>query len=71
MNSAHPPGNQPGTSIHLLDEPEVDLATPAYVLFSQSLDAQLDQLVAKWQHLAAPRALLTGRTSTIRTPTPK
>jgi hypothetical protein len=68
MKSAQPPGN-PHTLTELLDAPEFDFATRAYAHFSEHLDVQLIHLVAKWQHLAAPRALFVGRTcSTIRTP---
>jgi hypothetical protein len=31
--------------------------------FTEWLDGELDHLVARWQHLAAPRALRSGRIS--------
>ena len=45
----------------LLDALEFDFSTPAYSHFSQRVDEQLTQLVALWQHLAAPAALRVGR----------
>jgi hypothetical protein len=33
----------------------------AYVSFSGALDRELQRLVAKWQHLAAPRSQLATR----------
>ena len=44
---------------HQLEQP-IALAEPDVTLFAQWLDAELEKLVARWIHLAAPRA---GRTS--------
>lgn len=47
------------------DVPELDLTTPAYAAFCDSMDAQLTRLVETWQHLAAPRALRIGRITSL------
>jgi hypothetical protein len=55
------PAGDPHIAADLLDAPEFDFSTAAYTAFGEHLDVQLTQLGAKWQHLAAPRALLVGR----------
>jgi hypothetical protein len=61
MKPTRPPNDQGGESAGLIDTPEFDFNTPAYVQFSEHLDVQLTQLVALWQHLAAPNALRIDR----------
>jgi hypothetical protein len=61
MESTRPPDGQGGKSAELLDALEFDFTTPAYLQFCQNMDVQLTQLVALWQHLAAPCALRVGR----------
>ncbi len=65
MKPSQPSGDQ---TTGLIEPLEFDFATPAYAEFSQRLDEQLTQLVALWQHLAAPRALLAGRSGNICLP---
>jgi hypothetical protein len=63
MKPVQPSGDHPSAA-ELLDVPELDFTTSAFADFSERLDVQLVQLVARWQHLAAPRALRVGRTCT-------
>lgn len=37
------------------------LAEPDYSVFAQWMDGELEKLVARWLHLAAPRASRLGR----------
>jgi hypothetical protein len=48
-------------SSNRLDSPAIDFNAAPFVSFSARMDSQLEELVAKWQHLAAPRALRVGR----------
>ncbi len=61
MKPTRPADDQGGKSAGLLDALEFDFSTPAYVRFSQQMDERLLQLVALWQHLAAPNALRIDR----------
>jgi hypothetical protein len=62
MKPAHSLNDQHNTA-ELLDAPAFDFTTRAYADFGRQLEVQLNQLVAKWQHLAAPNALRAGRAS--------
>jgi len=63
MEPTRASGDREGKSAELLEPLEFNFTSPAYVQFSAQMDVQLDNLVARWQHLAAPSALRVGRIS--------
>jgi hypothetical protein len=51
-----PPQDDHGNSTHPPDATAIAFPELAYRQFTDWLDSELEQLVARWQHLAAPRA---------------
>jgi hypothetical protein len=52
-----------GKSAELLEPAEINFTSATYIQFNAQMDVQLEHLVARWQHLAAPSALRVGRIS--------
>jgi hypothetical protein len=65
MKPSPQPDNQAPLPASVSQPVEFDFSTPAYERFSESIDKQVTELVALWQHLAAPRALRIGRSCSL------